>query len=231
MDSFELLRLFDLTKQEAAVYVALLSSGELTGYEAAKLTGISRSNVYSALAGLVEKGAAHAIEGTAVHYTAVSPEEFCGNHERRLAAAREALCATLPHPGHECGGYVTIRGERQIVDRMKNMLLGAKERVYLSVSGETLARIPDELAGLVARGRKVVIITNPPFALPGATVHHADVPAAQLRLIADSSCVLTGDLEGPGSTCLYSSKKNLVDLFKDALKNEIRLIELGVSPR
>lgn len=28
------------------------------------------------------------------------------------------------------------------------------------------------------------------------------------------------------STCLYSSKQNLVDLFKDALKNEIKLIEL-----
>ena len=38
---------------------------------------------------------------------------------------------------------------------------------------------------------------------------------------------MTGDLaDGSNSTCLYSSKQNLVDLFKDALKNEIKLIEL-----
>ena len=42
-----------------------------------------------------------------------------------------------------------------------------------------------------------------------------------------SQKVLTGDLaDGSNSTCLYSSKQNLVDLFKDALKNEIKLIEL-----
>ena len=45
--------------------------------------------------------------------------------------------------------------------------------------------------------------------------------------VADSQEVLTGDLaDGSNSTCLYSSKQNLVDLFKDALKNEIKLIEL-----
>ena len=31
---------FDLTRQEAAVYESLLENGKLTGYEAAKLTGI-----------------------------------------------------------------------------------------------------------------------------------------------------------------------------------------------
>ena len=36
--------------------------------------------------------------------------------------------------------------------------------------------------------------------------------------------MLTGDLEDEDSTCLYSSKKNLVDVFKEALSNEIKLI-------
>ena len=46
----------------------------------------------------------------------------------------------------------------------------------------------------------------------------------QLRVITDSLYVLTGDLEDEDSTCLYSSKKNLVDVFKEALSNEIKLI-------
>lgn len=47
--------LFGLTRQEAAVYLCLYQQGELNGYEAAKYTGISRSNVYSALSALTDK--------------------------------------------------------------------------------------------------------------------------------------------------------------------------------
>ena len=56
--------LFGLTRQEATIYVCLIQNVDLSGYEVAKLTGISRSNVYSALAGLTEKGAAYLLEGT-----------------------------------------------------------------------------------------------------------------------------------------------------------------------
>ena len=48
---------FGLTRQEALIYVELLVKGKQTGYEIAKETGISRSNVYSVLAALAEKGA------------------------------------------------------------------------------------------------------------------------------------------------------------------------------
>ena len=57
MDIIEKLTYFNLTRQEATLYLTLLAEGRLTGYEATKLTGISRSNTYTALAGLVEKGA------------------------------------------------------------------------------------------------------------------------------------------------------------------------------
>ena len=52
MDNVELLMSFGLTRQEARVYVLLLGEGALSGYEAAKRLGISRSNAYAALAGL-----------------------------------------------------------------------------------------------------------------------------------------------------------------------------------
>ena len=57
MSFIEKLMVFGLTRQEASIYLCLYRNGILTGYEAAKLTGISRSNVYNALAGLAEKGA------------------------------------------------------------------------------------------------------------------------------------------------------------------------------
>ena len=61
---------FGLSRQEALVYEQLLIGGKQTGYEQlliggkqtgyeiARDTGISRSNAYTSLAALVEKGAA-----------------------------------------------------------------------------------------------------------------------------------------------------------------------------
>ena len=68
--------LFGLSRQEAAIYLCLLKNEELTGYEVAKLTGISRSNVYNVLASLVEHGAAYVMEGTSSKYLAVALPEF-----------------------------------------------------------------------------------------------------------------------------------------------------------
>ena len=44
MEITECLMHFNLTRQEATLYLLLLKAGRLTGYEAAKQTGISRSN-------------------------------------------------------------------------------------------------------------------------------------------------------------------------------------------
>ena len=76
--------------------MTLLAEGRLTGYEATKLTGISRSNTYTALAGLVEKGAAYVLEDKATRYTPVPLDEFCENRVRRLQELKEELLRELP---------------------------------------------------------------------------------------------------------------------------------------
>ena len=49
----------------------------------------------------------------------------------------------------------------------------------------------------------------------------------QIRLITDSTYVLTGDLvDRYNAACLYSSNHNLAEVFKDALANEIKLLEI-----
>lgn len=227
MDPTAMLARFGLTNQEAKIYWTLLADGDLTGYEAAKLTGISRSNAYSALAGLVEKGAAFLVEGAATRYTPVPPEEFCGNIIRELEGYRSELTEKQPLPKREPAGYITITGEKQIFRKIRNMLESAEERVYVSMSREIVERFLPELTGLTEKKRKVVVITEAPFRLEGATVYHAENRRRQIRLIADSASVLTGDVsDGEASTCLFSQKDNLVDLFKETLKNEITLIEL-----
>ena len=75
---------FGLTRQEGTVYSTLLNHGEMTGYEVAKDTGISRSNVYAALTALVEKGAAYLVEGESTKYRPVEIKIFTENRIREL---------------------------------------------------------------------------------------------------------------------------------------------------
>lgn len=228
MNLIECLTNFNLTKQEATLYVLLLKSGQLTGYEAAKQTGISRSNTYTALAGLVDKGAAYILEESKVtRYTPVAPEEFCTNKIDRLVEIKKELLSQLPVLQSDAEGYITIKGEREIINKLKNTVRQAKARIYASANARVLEVLKPELEAALKKGLKVVIISDKSFALDGAICYGTVKQNEQIRLIADSHTVLTGDLEDEeNSTCLYSCKRNLVDLFKEALKNEIALIKI-----
>lgn len=228
MNLIEGLTNFNLTKQEATLYVLLLKVGQLTGYEAAKQTGISRSNTYTALAGLVEKGAAYVLEdGKVTRYTPVPPEEFCNNKLSRLETIKQDILQQLPSLASDAEGYITIRGKQEIINKLRNTVRQARERIYVSCNLRVLELLRSELSEAVARGLKVVIISDKSVQLAGAICYGTTKQNEQIRLIADSRTVLTGDLEdAEDSSCLYSCKRNLVDLFKEALKNEIELIKL-----
>lgn len=228
MELIEGLTHFNLTKQEATLYVLLLKEGYLTGYEAAKQTGISRSNTYTALAGLVEKGAAYVLEeGKVTRYTPVAPEEFCTNKIDRLQEIKQKVLSQLPVLKSDAEGYITIKGELEIINKLKNTVRQAEARIYVSANKRVMELLKSELVDALDRGLKVVIISDKQFILPQAICYGTEKQNEQIRLIADSQTVVTGDLEDEeNSTCLYSCKRNLVDLFKDALKNEIKLIEL-----
>lgn len=236
----EKLLLFGLGRQEATIYVCLLKSGELTGYEVAKLTGISRSNVYNALASLVERGAAYVCEGSATKYVAVSIEEFCDNRIRYLQEQQTYLLKNAPKRQLPTEGYITIEGYEHIIDKIHHMLLGAEQRIYFTGSEQFLEKWEAEIMEILEKGIKVVLLSEKlPENLQDENVIFykrilAEDPwepgAQQIRLIIDSAYVLTGDvLGGSTDTCLYSAQKNFVNVFKEAMSNEIKLIELQQS--
>lgn len=240
----EKLLLFGLGRQEAVIYLCLLRNRELTGYEAAKLTGISRSNVYNGLASLVEHGAAYVLEGTSTRYTAVSLNEFCDNRIRYLKEVELSLVENGPKPIASQEGYITVEGYGHICDKIHHMLLGAEKRIYFSAAGTFLEKWQEEIAELVRRGNKVVLISEDVSGIFAGEeelrkkIIFYEVPAnmgegdrkRQVRLIIDSEYVLTGEVEGTGrDTCLYSAQKNFVNVFKDAMRNEIELIKMRKS--
>ncbi len=203
---------FGLTGQEASVYLELFRSGTSNGYELAKRTGISRSNVYKALEGLSDKGAAYVSEGTSRKFTAVEIEEFCQNKINSLIRKQEFLAAHIPKEKEEAEGYVTIASDKNIADKIRNMLLKAKIKVVVLTSfPKSMDERPELLSGKV-KGIKVYVTSD---------------KKNQVGIITDSRYVLSGELgKGRDSTCLYTGQANFVQIFKDSMKNEIRLLEL-----
>lgn len=236
--NLEKLMLFGMTRQEALLYLCLYHHSELTGYEASKLTGISRSNVYTGLADLVDQGAAYIAGGSANKYMAVPVNEFCDNHIRKLTAAKKYLEENIPAPAVVGERYLTIQGARHIEDKILHMLRGAEKRIYLSAPIKTLEWLSEELIHLSDRQIKVVLIADRiPKVLEEKSNNEIQFfqlsetemksRVDQIRLIIDSAYVLTGDVKGESSdTCLYSDQVNFVTVFKEAMHNEMELIKI-----
>lgn len=224
----EKLAAFGLTRQEGSIYLCLTANKELSGYEVSKLTGFSRSNVYNALASLVEKGAAYLLEGSTNKYTAVVAEEFCKNKIQHLQQLGDEIVREIPKTDESCDGYITISGHKHICDRIHTILANVKYRVYLSMPVKYLETFREDLQRLVEADKKVVLLLQEEVVFPGAIIYIRENDEEQIRLIADSAYVLTGDMAGSAAdTCLYCGQPNFVKVFKDSMKNEIRLIELG----
>lgn len=223
----ENLTAFNLTRQETLIYIEFLSHGEMSGYEVAKETGISRSNVYSALQSLAEKGALYLIEGESTKYTPVPVKIFLKNTISELQKKAKVIEKEAPKQRENKEGYITILGAKNIENKIRQMLENAKERIYFMADKEVLYCFQKEIEDLLLSEKKVVILSEfDDFSmLKGIIFHKTQTEENQIRLIVDSSFVLTGTISGSEhDTCLYSGQQNLVNLMKEALKNKIELL-------
>ena len=225
MDVIEALMQAGFTKHESILYVTLCREGELTGYEASKLTGISRSNAYLGLAGLSDKGGAFKINGESLKYAPVDSSELAENIKRKFQEVIKVIEEEIPRVNVSNDTFITINGDEKIINKMKNLINKAQYRIYISISREQLFYVIDELKSAQDRGLKVVIITSDNIEFEGMICYKSHMDFGSIRLISDSSNVLTGQLNGTNPTSLFSKNSNLVDLIKDSLTNEIKLIQ------
>ena len=130
--AIEYLMHFGMSRQEATVYLRLIEAGKQTGYEIARDTGISRSNVYASLAALVEKGAAYLVEEDAKRYIPVHVQEFCGNRIRRMEEEQkwlDCLLYTSPSPRD-------MRRSRGLGDVYKRQMEEEQKWLDMNLTGE-----------------------------------------------------------------------------------------------
>ena len=151
---------FGLTRIEASIYITLLSHGSMTGYEIAKETGISRSNVYNSLATLVEKGAAYTMQEEASKFVPVKVETFLHNTLKELEKKADFIIQHAPKPLEQETGYITIKGSRHIKDKITEMLTSTELRLYIMAESQLILKYKSQLEVLTNNEKKVVILTD-----------------------------------------------------------------------
>lgn len=215
------LKSIGFTQQEALLYIYLCQHGELTGYEVAKLSGISRSNAYAALSNLVDKGYAYVVEGTSSKYTAVPKSELIKNAERafetNINIIKKNLEFNLPHQE----SYVTIVGDNAILNKLKNILSSAQKRIYIACSEPLLSFLEQEGMPKASDQLKVVLLAPRDWSAKDSHIYYKTEQTDSFKLITDTSEVLAGTLK----QALYSKNTTLVSLIRESFVHEIAVIE------
>jgi len=215
----EALKNLGFTQQEATIYIKLTTSNSMTGYEAAKASGISRSNAYASLSNLVDKGYAYTIEGNPVHYVAVSKEDLIANAKRDFSKTIDTITDKLITVPVTNEPYITVSGEQAILDKLKNIIIQAEHRIYVSVGSDILKTIEEELIIACEKGLKVVVLSSEDISC-GEHIYYPTDRNASIKLIADTKEILAGTLV----QSLYSKNETLVKIIRESIIDEITLI-------
>ena len=227
MDLIEVLKKFGFTGQEALLYITLLKHGELTGYEAAKINGISRSNAYSALSSLVEKGAVIKSNDNVKKYMAISKADLIQNLKRSYQESIEFLYQNLPERKSAQTPYFTVTGEKNILNKLHNIIDLAQERIYISIHSQELNSIKDNINACLKRGIKTAIISDVDPEIPGVIYYSKVNDPGFIKIIADTARIFTCDLSQDVKNGLYSEEKHLVKIMRESILNEIELHKIN----
>lgn len=226
MDFNNTLHKLGFTPIEATIFITLCKHGALSGYEVAKLTGISRSNVYSALYSLQEKGKCQVSEGETAKYIAISKEELILSMKREFEQTLSEVEELFPTPMETHEPYVTIRGYANVLNKIKNSILLCKSHLYLLCSTACIDLLREELLS-ICPDHRITIICEDTIELDNRiTIYNRQKDPKGFHLIIDTECVITGDLDKEHAQCLFSKNDSLVRLMRESFITELDMIAL-----
>src|SRR6476646_10077949 len=123
---------FGFTPTESLVYEVLLTGGPGTGYAIARSAGLARANAYSALEGLVSKGAARVDGGRSKRYRPESGSALLSRLSDRQAAALDRLTDALTSIGAPEGpALIELESARASWQAMGRDLARAGRRAWI----------------------------------------------------------------------------------------------------
>lgn len=151
VDKIKLLNQIGLTEGESKVYLALLQHGEISGYEAAKLSGVPRSKIYNLLEALISKGYImySEIDGN-YRYAAIEMEEVAERVERET---KETLCTLKSElkdyrKETDMDAIWHIREYGNVIAKCRSLIKHTKKELLLQIWDEELEFVAEDIRTL-----------------------------------------------------------------------------------
>ena len=152
---------FGFTPTESRVYEVLLSSGPGTGYAIARSAGLARANAYSALEGLVVKGAARMDEGRPKRFRPEPPATLLARITNDQALALEMLGHALDgHAAIDTPTLVEITSPRSALQLLSHDIARATVSVMLLAPADAYPILAPVLRRAVAAGLEVELFCS-----------------------------------------------------------------------
>ncbi|MGQ0536124.1 MAG: TrmB family transcriptional regulator [Methanobacteriota archaeon] len=181
---------YGLTEYEARAYLSLLALGPSTAREAASVSRVPRTKIYSVLDDLHAKQLARIVPERPKRYEAVPFDAYIAAFETeykkklaRIQEDRRLLASIVMNPAFNParpGGFQVLKGRKNVVNRMFEMLGRARESIVEMGSGPAGERIRHFLPILREKHRENVRIRS----LFPVTEDNAEA-LAELSLLAE----------------------------------------------
>ena len=152
---------FGFTPTEGLVYQVLLTNGPGTGYALARAAGLARANAYSALEGLVAKGAAQVDGGRPKQYRPEPPSNLIARITNDHGHALDKLSSDLQSilvPGTPT--VVELSSGRAVLQLLTRNVARAAESVRLLAPGDAFPILAPALRRPVSGGLSVELFST-----------------------------------------------------------------------
>jgi sugar-specific transcriptional regulator TrmB len=215
---------FGFTPTESLVYEVLLTSGPGTGYAIARSAGLARANAYSALEGLVAKGAARVEGGRPRQYRPEAPAGLIARiaHNHGLALDRLSTdLETIAVPSTPT--VVEIESGRAVLQLITHDVARAARSVGLLAPPDAFPLLAPALRRPVAAGLPVSLWSTGPVDLGFASVElvsgNHGWPGMPIIAVVDDRSAIVGFRQGNEVRGHWSTAPGFVAAARLALEH------------
>jgi HTH-type transcriptional regulator, sugar sensing transcriptional regulator len=232
---------FGFTEYEARVYLTLAKNGPSSGYEVARLSGVPRPNVYSALEKLRERGAVgQTVKGSAALYSACPINDLLKNETGKMKSRVEKAKAAFGSftQAKEQGLAWNLADYETVLAKAIGMVQDAKERVVIGIWSSEAGLLCESLKKVVKKGIDTTVLclqgceTNCGGCV-GSVYRYRIAPRPGTRWLmaaVDNSEVLVSQIHADGSASGFTSRLSvIVDMLQQYILNAVAISEIGRS--
>jgi len=192
---------FGFTPTESLVYEVLLRDGPGTGYAIARAAGLARANAYSALEGLVSKGAARVELGRPKQYRPEPPATLIARISNNYGHALDQLSSNLDGISRaESPTVVEIDSGRAVLQLITHDVTRANSSVDLLLPPDAYPLLAPALRRPVSAGARVTLWSITPVSLEFSEVRvlapEQSWPGMPIISVVDDRSAIIGGRNG-----------------------------------